>query len=71
MTRSCCPSCRLRFTNAAAAVLVACPACGDDLHQVGDIVELVGYRLSTDSPEAQIMAAAVAVSLRNPLDVTP
>ena len=69
MTRSCCPSCRLRFTHAAAAVLVACPSCDEELHEVSDVAELVGYRLLTDPPEVQIMAAAMA--LRHPLDVTP
>lgn len=70
MTRSCCPSCRLRFTRAAAAALVACPSCGDPLEEVGDVVELVGYRLATDPLESQVMAAAMAVSLRSPSDPT-
>jgi transcription initiation factor IIE alpha subunit len=70
MTRSCCPSCRLRFTRAAAAVLVACPSCGEGLHEVDNVAQLVGYRLATDAPEAQVMAEALAVSLRSPSDPT-
>jgi hypothetical protein len=34
------------------------------------VAELVGYRLATDSPESQVMAAAMAVSLRSPSDPT-
>jgi hypothetical protein len=68
MTRSCCPSCRLRFTNAAAAVLVACPSCDEVLYDVDDPAQLVGYRLANDLPESQVMDAALAAALRSPSD---
>jgi hypothetical protein len=70
MTRSCCPSCRLRFTHAAAAVLVACPSCDEGLYEVDDPAELVGYRLATDLLEMQVMDAALAASLPRPSDPT-
>jgi len=68
MTRSCCPSCRLRFTHAAAAVLVACPSCGEGLYDVDDVAQLVGYRLANDLPESQVIDAALVAALRNPSD---
>ena len=68
MTRSCCPSCRLRFTHAAAAVLVACPSCDEALYDVDDPAELIGYRLATDLFEPQVMDAALAASLPHPSD---
>jgi hypothetical protein len=58
----------LRFTHAAAAVLVACPSCGEGLYDVDDVAELVGYRLANDLPESQVMDAALAVSLPRPSD---
>jgi predicted nucleic acid-binding Zn-ribbon protein len=70
MTRSCCPSCRLRFTRAAAAVLGGCPSCGEGLHEVDDVAELVGYRLATNEAESEVMAAALAVSQPRPSDPT-
>ena len=68
MTRSCCPSFRLRFTHAAAAFLVACPSCGEGLYEVDDVAQLVGYRLADDLPEYEVMAAAIAVALPTPSD---
>jgi hypothetical protein len=45
MTRARCPSCRLRFSRAAAAHLTICPECGAPL-QVGLAAgDTVGYRL--------------------------
>lgn len=71
MTHSCCTSCRLRFTRAAAAVLDSCPSCGDRLSIAGGASELIGFRLAADEPEAQAMAAAMAVALRTPPEDRP
>jgi hypothetical protein len=45
MTRVCCPSCRLRFTSAAAASLRTCPACGQVLESAPSAQAALGYRL--------------------------
>ena len=65
MTHLCCPSCRLRFTPAAAAYLRACPECGEPLHQ-RTLSETLGFRKSElhDAPAA--MPAALAVTLPVP-----
>jgi hypothetical protein len=68
MTHLCCPSCRLRFTTAAAAYLSACPVCGQQPRPVANPSQCVGYSLFTpeylpqDAPEA----AAVAIRLPDP-----
>jgi predicted nucleic acid-binding Zn-ribbon protein len=68
MTHTCCPSCRVRFSRAAAAVLEACPSCGDKLHVLDAAHDVIGFRLATDAPEAQVLSAALAASLRVPQD---
>jgi hypothetical protein len=68
MTRSCCPSCRVRFIPAAAAILSACPTCGGPLHEAATAGELLGYRLDTDDGPAAALAAALASALDNPMD---
>ena len=67
MTRSCCPTCRLRFSRATAAELVACPFCAAAL-EVRPPAALLGFRLialdallADDQP-----AEALAVSLPDP-----
>jgi hypothetical protein len=58
MTRLCCPSCRLRFTTAAAATLTNCPEC-DCPPEAVDVAATLGYRLfvAADPPRALPMAA--------------
>jgi hypothetical protein len=60
----------LRFTHAAAAVLVACPSCDEALYEVDDPAQLIGYRLATDLLESQVMDAALAAALPRPSDPT-
>jgi hypothetical protein len=61
----------MRFSRAAAAVLEACPSCGDQLSELGSAADLIGFRLATDAPEAQVLSAALAASLRAPQDTRP
>ena len=75
MTRSCCPSCRLRFSRATAAHLVACPFCARPLDQLA-ASQALGFKriavegLATADPvEAQ--AIAVSVALPVPQDPAP
>jgi len=67
-----CPSCRLRFTAAAAAGLDQCPDCGQPL-QVSSPRDTVGFRLfgiedlPPSLPEAAAsLPEAVAVSIPVP-----
>jgi hypothetical protein len=67
MTRSCCPSCRLRFSRATAAHLAACPFCAQPLEQLTASAAL-GYKrmavddlASTDAVAEQAIAVAVAL----------
>jgi hypothetical protein len=68
MTRSCCPSCRLRFSRVTATTLRHCPFCAGPVAQVS-AADLVGFRLvavddlMTDEPA---MPVAVAVALPVP-----
>jgi hypothetical protein len=65
MSLICCPSCRLRFTSAAAAYLVACPECGRVPQPIASAADVLGFRLCIiedlpyESPEA--VAAWLAV----------
>lgn len=45
MTHLCCPNCRLRFTPAAAAYIVACPECGGVPHPIASLARTLGFRL--------------------------
>jgi hypothetical protein len=68
MTRSCCPSCRLRFSRVTATTLRHCPFCAGPVEQLA-ATALVGFRLVavddllTDEPD---IAVAVAVALPVP-----
>jgi hypothetical protein len=44
MTRSCCRTCRLRFSAATAAELTACPFCDQPLEQL-PAATTMGFRL--------------------------
>jgi predicted RNA-binding Zn-ribbon protein involved in translation (DUF1610 family) len=63
MTHSCCPSCRLRFTPAAAAYLVACPECGEKLQSTGTRQSMLGFRLFDVEETLPALPQARAVSL--------
>jgi hypothetical protein len=65
MTRACCPSCRLRFSRAAAAHLTNCPECGARLQAGLAAAEILGYRLydGVDSPSERPIAVEVALPL--------
>jgi hypothetical protein len=61
MTQACCPSCRLRFTRAAAAYLLQCPECGAP-PEVLSAEHVVGFRLDDSSHELPAaLAAALAI----------
>jgi hypothetical protein len=45
MTHVCCPSCRLRFTPAASAYIVACPECGEPPQEITSPESALGFRL--------------------------
>jgi hypothetical protein len=49
MTRSSCPTCRLRFTRVTAAHLAACPFCAQPL-QDDPAADVLGYRLLSIEP---------------------
>ncbi|WP_156027700.1 hypothetical protein [Candidatus Solirubrobacter pratensis] len=66
MTHVCCPSCRLRFTRAAAAYLVACPTCGEPPRPVDTADRVLGYRLLSDDDRSDTLPHAVAVAM--PID---
>ena len=59
MTRSSCPTCRLRFTRVTASHLASCPFCAQPLQAVpaGDVL---GYRLLSIEPLLAQEPAAVA-----------
>ncbi|MEA2385626.1 MAG: hypothetical protein QOH72_5597 [Solirubrobacteraceae bacterium] len=66
MTRVSCPSCRLRFTSAAAAILTTCPACGSELQAVTSATAVLGYRLFEPFEPESALPMAVEVAL--PID---
>ena len=67
MTRASCPSCRLRFTPAATAILTSCPECGRSL-QAASSAETLGYRLFPPADPAPALPVAVALAPRPPRD---
>jgi hypothetical protein len=68
MTRLCCARCRLRFTPAAAAYIIACPECGEPPQPLASLQSTVGFRLvgPEDLPHQLPYAAAVSIALPNP-----
>jgi hypothetical protein len=63
-----CPSCRLRFTAAAAACLLACPECGRPPQPVASAEGVLGFRLFVleDVPRELPQAVAVSIPIPDP-----
>jgi hypothetical protein len=71
MTRSCCPSCRLRFSRATSAHLGTCPFCAQPLDLL-PAAAVIGFRLiavdGLDDEEPVVpQAVALSVALPAPL----
>ena len=66
MTQACCPSCRLRFTPAASAYIVACPECGEPPRSTVDLEGIVGFRLVGPEDLPYELPHALAVSIPTP-----
>ena len=68
VTRLCCPACRLRFTPASAACIIACPECGDAPKAIVSLEHTVGFRLigPEDLPHELPYATAHAIALPDP-----
>ena len=66
MTQVCCPGCRLRFTGAAAAYLVACPQCGELLQPIPSAEAIIGFRRFADDEFPDAVPEAVAIALPSP-----
>jgi hypothetical protein len=68
MTHPCCPRCRLRFTPAAAAYIIACPECGDSPQTMASLERTLGFRLvgPEDLPHKLPYATAVSITLPEP-----
>ncbi len=66
MTHACCIDCRLRFTPAATAYLLACPVCGDPLQHLTGLAGAVGYRLFSAQDAPNSLPEAIAVSVPIP-----
>jgi hypothetical protein len=64
MTHVCCPRCRLRFTPAAAAYIIACPECGDSPQRIASQECSFGFRLvgPEDLPHELPYATAVSIT---------
>jgi hypothetical protein len=66
MTYTCCTSCRVRFTPAAAAYLTVCPTCGEPLQSLAGLAGAVGYRLFRPEDSPRELPEAVEVSMPIP-----
>jgi hypothetical protein len=67
VTHLCCPACRVRFTRAAAAYIVACPECGDSPHPIAGLESTFGFRLVGPEHLPDDLPYAIAVSLTPPV----
>jgi hypothetical protein len=67
MTQVCCPSCRLRFTRAAAASLVACPECGAPPESVLNAEHVLGFRLVSDDDRSDSLPVALPLAMPVPI----
>ena len=68
MPNVCCPRCRLRFTTAAAAYIIACPECGDSPQPIASLERTLGFRLvgPEDLPHELPYATAVSIAFTDP-----
>jgi hypothetical protein len=68
VTHLCCARCRLRFTPAAAAYIIACPECGDSPQPIASLEATFGFRLvgPEDLPGELPYATAIAVTFPDP-----
>jgi hypothetical protein len=57
----------MRFDSAAAACLVACPECGEQLEPIASLEHSVGYRLVRFDELFDPLPQAIAVSLPHPV----
>jgi hypothetical protein len=65
MTRSACPTCRLRFSRVTAAHLAACPFCAGPVQDLAP-ADLLGFRLLALEPlleDEPPMPQAIALEL--------
>jgi hypothetical protein len=71
MTRSCCPSCRLRFSRATAAHLRSCPFCAGPVDML-PASAIIGFSLvAIDSLPEDEPAIAETAALLPPSAYTP
>lgn len=63
MTHVGCRSCRLRFTPASAAYLVACPECGRPLPPIVGAESVVGFRVFVPEDMSHELPETVAVPI--------
>jgi len=70
MTHVCCSTCRLRFTPADSAYLLACPGCGRPLQPVTSRREMLGFRLASPEDLTHALPHALAVSMPDPTTLT-
>lgn len=70
MTPVCCPACRVRFTPAAAAYIIACPECGDSPQRIASLECSFGFRLvgPEDLPHELPYATAVSITFAGDLE---
>jgi hypothetical protein len=66
MTYVCCPRCRLRFTAATSAYIVACPECGEPPQQITSLERTLGFRLVDPEELSTGLPQAVAASMPVP-----
>lgn len=67
-THLCCAHCRLRFTSAVAAYIMACPECGDPPQPIASLELTFGFRLigPDDLPHEVAYATARSIALPEP-----
>jgi hypothetical protein len=66
-TNLCCTHCRLRFTPAVAAYILACPECGNPPQPIASLELTFGFRLiGPDDLPHEPQAKACSVALPEP-----